>query len=133
MAGQTVLSGATYVPFGPVQGWTWANGQVYRRAYDLDGRVATVTTGPDSTAFGSGSWMFGYDSLNRLTTATLPPGDAFAYAYDGNGNRKQETRAGAATNYAYFAASNRLQASTGAASTSLHLRRGGQSRDQWQS
>ena len=29
-AGQAILSGAAYAPFGPVQGWTWANGQVYR-------------------------------------------------------------------------------------------------------
>ncbi len=114
IGGQAILSGAAYAPFGPVQGWTWANGQVYGRAYDLDGRVATVTTGSESTAFGSGSWMFGYDSLNRIATVALPPGDAFAYAYDGNGNRKQETRAGAITNYNYFAASNRLQATTGA-------------------
>ena len=62
VAGQTVLSGATYFPFGPVQGWTWANGQGYRRTYDPDGRVATVTTGPDTATFGGGSWQFGYDS-----------------------------------------------------------------------
>ena len=74
-----------------------------------------MTTGPDTAAFGSGSWLFGYDSLNRLTTATLPQGETLAYTYDGNGNRKQETRAGAVTNYGYFAASNRLQALTGAA------------------
>ena len=46
----------------------------------------------------------------------LPQGETLAYAYDGNGNRKQETRTGALTNYGYFAASNRLQALTGAAS-----------------
>ena len=80
-----------------------------------DGRVATVTTGPDTATFGGGGWTFGYDSLDRLTGATLPQGESFAYAYDGNGNRKQETRAGAATNYGYFAASNRLQNVTGAA------------------
>ncbi len=131
MGGQAILSSATYAPFGSVQGWTWANGQAYQRGYDLDGRVATVTTGPDSTAFGSGSWMFGYDSLNRLSTAALPPGDAFGYAYDGNGNRKQETRAGAATNYTYFAATNRLQAIDRRARPILYLRRGRQYRDQW--
>jgi RHS repeat-associated protein len=119
VAGQPVLSDATYFPFGPVQGWTWANGQAYRRTFDADGRVATVTTGPDTAAFGGGSWQFGYDSLNRLMNATLPPGDAFAYTYDANGNRKQETRAGAVTNYGYFGASNRLQGLTGAAAKSF--------------
>jgi RHS repeat-associated protein len=114
VAGQGILTGATYAPFGPVQAWTWANGQVYRRTYDLDGRVATLTTGPDSTAFGNGNWTFGYDPLDRLAAATLPAGEALGYAYDANGNRKQETRGGAATNYGYFAASNRLQVLTGA-------------------
>ena len=98
-----------------MQGWTWANGQAYRRGFDLDGRIASLTLGPDTAAYGSESWSFGYDSLNRLTTAALPQGETLAYAYDGNGNRRQETRAGAVTNYGYFAASNRLQALTGAA------------------
>jgi RHS repeat-associated protein len=49
----------------------------------------------------------------------LPLGETFAYTYDGNGNRKQETRAGAVTNYGYFAASNRLQGLTGAAAKSF--------------
>ncbi len=119
VAGRAVLSGATYVPFGPTQGWTWANGQVYRRAFDADGRVATVTTGPDTTAFGNARWTFGYDSLNRLTTATLPQGDTLTYAYDGNGNRKQEARVGAVTNYGYLATSNRLQGLSGAAAKSF--------------
>ncbi len=119
IGGQTVLSAATYLPFGAAQGWTWANGQEYRRAADLDGRIVSLTLGPDTAAFGSESWSFGYDSLNRLTTAALPQGETLAYAYDGNGNRKQETRAGALTSYGYFAASNRLQALTGAASRSF--------------
>ncbi len=119
IGGQTVLSGATYFPFGALQGWTWAGGQAYRRDLDLDGRIASLTLGPDTAAYGNESWSFGYDSLNRLTMAALPQGETLAYAYDGNGNRRQETRAGALTNYGYFAASNRLQALTGAASRSF--------------
>ena len=119
VAGQAVLSGVAYVPFGPVQGWTWSNGQIYRRTFDADGRVATVTTGPDTSALDNGRWTFGYDLLNRLTSAALPQGDVLAYAYDGNGNRKQETRVGAVTNYVYSAASNRLQGLTGATARSL--------------
>ena len=119
MGGQAVLSGAGYLPFGAVQGWTWANGQAYRRTYDLDARVVGLTLGPDTAAYGNESWSFGYDSLNRLTAATLPQGEALAYTYDGNGNRKQEVRAGATTNYGYFAASNRLQALSGAVAKSF--------------
>ena len=119
IGGQAVLSGATYFPFGAVQGWTWASGQAYRRDFDLDGRVASLTLGPDTTAHGNETWSFGYDSLNRLTTAALPQGETIAYAYDGNGNRRQETRAGAVTNYGYTAGSNRLQALAGAATRSF--------------
>ena len=118
-AGQVVLAGAGYFPFGPVQGWTWASGKVYQRIFDSDGRVATLTTGPDTATFGVAGWTFGYDSLDRLISATLPQGESFAYAYDANGNRKQETRAGAATNYGYFAGSNRLQNVTGAAAATF--------------
>ena len=116
LARQTVVKGVAYFPFGGLQSWTWANAQTYRRTYDTDGRLATLTLGPDAAAYGNESWTFGYDGLNRLGAAALPQGETLAYTYDGNGNRKQETRAGAVTNYGYFAASNRLQALTGAAS-----------------
>ncbi len=67
IAGQTVLSGVGYLPFGGVQAWTWANGQTYRRGFDADGRMASLTLGPDTLAYGSETWTFGYDGLNRLT------------------------------------------------------------------
>jgi YD repeat-containing protein len=54
-----------------------------------------------------------------LTTATLPQGDNLAYAYDGDGNRKQESRNGAAVNYGYSPASNRLLGLTGAIAKSF--------------
>ena len=117
--GGPVVKGATYFPFGAIQSWTWANGQAYQRGFDLDGRIAALTLGPDTPSYGNESWMFGYDSLNRLTTAALPQGETLAYAYDGNGNRRQETRAGAVTHYGYFAGSNRLQATTGAVTRSF--------------
>jgi len=114
MDGRTILSGIGYFPFGGVQAWTWANGQSYRRSFDADGRIAALTLGPDALTYGSETWTFGYDGLNRLTSAVLPPGEALAYLYDANGNRKQETRAGATTNYTYVAGSNRLQSLAGA-------------------
>ena len=119
MAGQAVLTGVAYFPFGRVQGWTWANGQKYQRSFDSDGRIATLTTGPDTLNYGSGSWAFGYDGLNRLTTAAVPQGEPLAYAYDGNGNRRQETQGTAVTSYGYGATSNRLQGLSGARSRSF--------------
>ncbi|MEO8306260.1 MAG: RHS repeat-associated core domain-containing protein [Betaproteobacteria bacterium] len=114
IGGQTILSGAQYLPFGAVQAWTWSNGQLYRRGFDADGRIAALTLGPNMAAYGDERWTFGYDGLNRLTSAVLPQGESFAYVYDANGNRKQEVRAGAATNYGYAIGSNRLQQSSGA-------------------
>ena len=49
----------------------------------------------------------------------LPQGDTLAYTYDGDGNRKQENRNGAVTNYGYSTASNRLQGLTGAVAKSF--------------
>jgi len=119
MASQPVLSGAEYFPYGGVQGWTWANGQSYRRSFDADGRIAALTLGPDGASYGNESWMFGYDGLNRLTAATLAQGETLAYTYDGNGNRKQETRSAAITNFGYGAGSNRLQGLSGAVARSF--------------
>ena len=112
--GQLVLGGVEYLPFGGVKAWIWANGQRYRRDFDADGRIAALTLGPDTLSYGSEAWTFGYDALNRLTSALLPQGESLGYAYDANGNRKQETRSGATTTYGYPAASNRLQSLAGA-------------------
>src|SRR4030095_12479428 len=47
-AGQAVLAGALYSPFGAVKSWTWGNGQAYARGIDLDGRV---TSYPGNTSY----------------------------------------------------------------------------------
>ena len=54
MGGQTVLSGAEYLPFGAVQSWIWANGQTYRRTHDTDARIVALTLGPDTATYGNG-------------------------------------------------------------------------------
>ena len=41
----TVISGITYSPFGSAKGWTWGNGTVYGRTFDLDGRLASYPLG----------------------------------------------------------------------------------------
>src|SRR5262249_45356455 len=40
--GTNILTGALYEPFGPTRGWTWGNGTLAVRGYDLDGRITTV-------------------------------------------------------------------------------------------
>ena len=78
-----------------------------------------VTLGPDTGTYSNESWTFGYDGLNRLTSAVLPQGESLGYTYDANGNRKLETRMSAATNYGYAIGSNRLQSLSGATAKSF--------------
>jgi YD repeat-containing protein len=59
------------------------------------------------------SQTFGYDTLERLTSANGPYG-ALSWAYDGTGNRVSDVRAGASTSYAYDHATLRLTSTSGA-------------------
>jgi len=102
----TILSGATYDPFGPVNGWTWGNTSTVSRSYTEDGApnqivTAGVTngytednalriTGLSDSGLSSNSWTFGYDLLDRVTSGSssaLTRG----YTYDANGNTLTET------------------------------------------
>lgn len=78
--GQTILSGASYDPFGPVTGWTWGDGTIHTRSYDLRGlttshSLASDTRVLDYNAAGSvisltgteQNRVFDYDLLERLT------------------------------------------------------------------
>jgi YD repeat-containing protein len=104
--GTTVLSGVTYEPLGPVNGWTWGNATPVTRTYDGDCNITQIASngqktltydnasrvqGITDTASGSSSWTYyGYDDLDRLTSGangTLTRG----WAYDANGNRLTET------------------------------------------
>lgn len=108
-ARQPVVTAVTYQPFGPVTGLTYGNGIVETRSYDQDYRltklsgtgsaevqsltyaldagnnVLSITDGVNA----ANSQSFGYDVLNRLTTAAGGYG-SLAYSYDSNGNRTQE-------------------------------------------
>ena len=124
-SGQTLVSGVTYLPFGGVSGWTAGNGAVYRRSFDLDGRIAglalpandTIALAYDAasritamTETGLAAKAFSYDALDRLSvykTGTITQ----TYAYDADGNRTGTSTDGASPvsfSYAYDKASNRL-------------------------
>jgi YD repeat-containing protein len=123
--GQTrpLVANVTYHPFGGMKSYVLGNGQVYTRSIDLDGRITSYTLG--SQAFGIGydaasriefisdlgtpanSNTYGYDALDRLTSATTP-GTAYAYSYDGVGNRTSKTVGAATEPYTYSATSNRI-------------------------
>lgn len=96
--GVTLLQSASYEPFGPVNSWTWGDGSVANRDYDLRGLVTSIdyagvsqTIGYDAGGYltshsGAGvSATYGYDLLGRLTDYTnslysgppSPPGAMF--------------------------------------------------------
>lgn len=115
-----VLSGGLYFPFGGVRQWTWANGQAYQRLFDADGRVSGVTLGPSTHTWADLNQAFGYDVLDRLTSAGIAAGQALGFSYDANGNRTGTTlNGGATTTYTYPGSSHRLSSLSGATSRSF--------------
>ncbi len=102
----TILSGATYDPFGPVTSWTWGNGSVESRFYTQDGVPSTFTSAGATNTYtedaalritniadgglSSDTWGFGYDLLDRVTSANSSA-NTQGYTYDANGNRLTET------------------------------------------
>jgi YD repeat-containing protein len=124
---QTVVSGVTYQPFGGVKGFTFGNGHVYTRTYDQDGRISSYTLGDKIYAIGydsasrvefisdvavpANSNNYGYDALDRLTSAVTPT-TSYSYGYDAIGNRLSKTAGAGTDTYAYAADSNRIASIT---------------------
>ena len=124
---QTLVLSVQYHPFGAVKGYTLGNGQVYTRTVDQDGRIASYTlgtstynitfdkasriTGIAESGNPSNANTYGYDVLDRLTSATLPSA-TFGYTYDAVGNRQTKSIGAATDTYAYEASSNRLSSIT---------------------
>ena len=120
---QTVISGVTYHPFGGVKSFTFGNGQVYTRSYDQDGRIASYTLASKTYAIGydpasriefisdtaapANSNTYGYDALDRLTSAVTAT-TSYSYSYDAVGNRLSKTVGTGTDTYAYGATSNRI-------------------------
>jgi RHS repeat-associated protein len=102
--GQPLLNNISSEPFGPINGWTWANGATYKKTYDANGRI-TQTTLPDLPA---SYHHFDYDRLNRLTRAETINGDLTLYSYDATGNRTAKIVNGEESTYTNDRQSNRL-------------------------
>ena len=124
---QTIVSGVAYQPFGGVKSYTLGNGHVYTRSYDQDGRIASYTLGDKTFAIGydaasriefisdtavpANSNTYGYDALDRLTSATTPT-TPYSYSYDAVGNRLSKTVGAGSDTYAYSSTSNRIASIT---------------------
>jgi RHS repeat-associated protein len=105
--GTTLLSGVVYDPFGPTRGWSWGNGTTEIRLRDTDGNPSQITgiesvsytidsafriEGISNASNASLSWTDGYDSLDRLTSASQTAG-SLAWTYDAEGNRLSQSGA----------------------------------------
>ncbi len=125
---QTLVSGISYLPFGPASSYTFGNGLSHNASYDNDYRLTAIQvggilnraylydpvnniTGITNSVASSKSQTFAYDALDRLTNASGIYG-ALAYSYDPVGNRLSETRSGSTDTYSYAATSNRLNSIT---------------------
>jgi RHS repeat-associated protein len=107
--------------------------QAYRRFYDTSGRPSYFSIGKGlssvpnpgnqlgydeagrvmglfsyNSAGTQISQVYGYDDLNRLTSASFSGAGNYTYDYDANGNRKLKTAAAVSTGYTYVAPSSRL-------------------------
>ena len=104
--GTTVLSGVTYEPFGGVNGWSWGNSTTVSRSFNGDGLISQIVsasttlgysfdnanriTGISDSSNSALSWTYGYDALDRLTSATTSA-ITDGWTYDANGNRLTQT------------------------------------------
>jgi RHS repeat-associated protein len=124
--GTSVLSGATYEPFGTVNGWTWGNGTTMSRTYDTDEKISQISsagiesytydnafriTGITDTSTGAANWTYGYDPLDRLTSAATGS-TSYGWSYDANGNRLSQTGTYPST-YSISPSANQITSVTG--------------------
>jgi RHS repeat-associated protein len=125
--GTTLLSSVAYEPFGPVRGWTWGNSTTTEvRLYNTDGNPSQYSaiesttlaydnafriTGTTNASNSALSWTYGYDLLDRLSSAAAT-GTTRGWTFDTNGNRLTQTGTVAGT-YTPSSSSNRLSSITG--------------------
>jgi len=78
---QTLMSNGQYLPYGPLQSMTLANGIRQSNEYDADYRLKNIyNQGP----FAVLDQIFGYDEVDNLTSLTVPTnaGHSQSFSYD---------------------------------------------------
>ena len=111
-AGQTVVSAISYLPFGPISGYTLGNGQAVTRSYDANYALTDIVSPAlnlhfardvmgNITALGNSPGAnpavetYGYDPLYRLAGVNDASGNAIeAYTYSKTGDRLSKAKAG---------------------------------------
>ena len=126
---QTLASEIRYLPFGPLTGLTYGNGNELTKTFDQAYRLTSIHTGSiqnlsytldaanSITSITDNldplhSQSFGYDSLYRLTSAGGIYG-AIDYSYNPVGNRLSKHRDAETDIYSYETETNRLLEITG--------------------
>jgi len=125
-----VATGMKQLPFGPSSGWTYGNGVIKERSYDLDGRMTvthdhgwlghTMGYNAANNITSISNWSrpqynqtFTYDALSRLTNIAYPDRTE-GFGYDANGNRTHHQwywwNPSVNENYSVDGISNRLNA-----------------------
>lgn len=125
----SMVSNATYLPFGPLNTLTFANGRVLTKAYDQNYNIDKVsdnsTTGlsEDSTvnvmgnitaitertnATANATRQFGYDNLDRLLSLKNGSTNVQSFTYDATGNRLNKTLGTTVTTNTIAPTSHRL-------------------------
>ncbi len=133
---QLIISGVNYLPFGPATQWTYGNGIVHNKRYNLDYRVSAVEGGANGPLYslmytydannnvetledlvnGIAAQVFSYDAVNRIDTAVGNYGTIdFDYDKVGNRTQKLQSKNGSTTTeaYSYSASSHQLEAVNG--------------------
>jgi RHS repeat-associated protein len=103
--GVPLLNNIIYEPFGPTRGWSWSNGTLAVREYDLDGRVTTIDSAGLST------YQFNPDgSIQSWSddSGALPPSTSglTEFDVDTNSNQLESSTGVDARTYSYDAAGN---------------------------
>jgi RHS repeat-associated protein len=119
--GQVIVSEVDHFLFDDPSGWTTPAGR-YQRSFDLDGRVTGYTRGSQAVALqydaagritAQTGWDYGYDDLDRLTSAE--GARTLGWTYDATGNRTRQTDDASSSDYVIEATSNRLASVDGSA------------------
>jgi RHS repeat-associated protein len=126
---KALASNLDHLPYGGITGFMYGNGISRTQGFDLQYRMTSVQSGSAmSRTYGhdangniiaisdlldaSRNQGFGYDDINRLTSASGIYGQ-ISYAYDFGGNRASVTRNGQYEYYTYTYGTNRLIRVTG--------------------